>query len=138
MEEFGILELALPLGEDTPKDPEALLNVDNQSLPGYAPGDGAMCFRFSPKSARVFHFTIRSNVPALNGKTGAITAYTPEPDIALQPSSRLPNWWTDNPALEWAEDVHKGVHRVLGAKTVNQWREDYLRDFAERMDRCKG
>jgi hypothetical protein len=24
----------------------------------------------------------------------------------------------------------------IGAKTVNRWREDYLRDFAARMGRC--
>jgi hypothetical protein len=24
-----------------------------------------------------------------------------------------------------------------GAKTVNKWREDYLRSFQERMERCK-
>ena len=137
MEEFGILELVLPLGEGAPENPEALLNVDNQSLPGYAPGDGTIRFRFSPKSARVFHFTIRSNVPALNEKTGAITAYTPEADTALQPSSRFPNWWTDDLARDVAE-AHLGVHTVTGALTVSQWREDYLRDFAERMDRCKG
>jgi hypothetical protein len=138
MEEFGILELVLPLDADTLENPEALLDVENQSLDGHAPGDGTMRFRFSPKAARVFHFTIRSNVPALNGKTGAITSYTPEPDIAMQPSSRLPNWWTDNPARDVAEDAHMGAHTVMGARTVNQWREDYLRDFAKRMDRCKG
>ena len=46
-------------------------------------------------------------------------------------------WWTDDPARDVAE-AHLGVHTVTGAKTVSQWREDYLRDFAERMDRCKG
>jgi hypothetical protein len=137
MEEFGILELVLPIGEDTPENPEALLKVDNQSLPGYTPGDGSIRFRFSPKSARVFHFSISSNVPALNGKTGSITAYTPEPETALQPSERFPNWWTDDPVRDVAEE-HLGVHTVTGAKTVSQWREDYLRDFAERMDRCNG
>ena len=66
MEEFGILELVLSLGEDAPENPEALLDVENQSLDGYAPGDGTMRFRFSPKAARVFHFAICSNVPALS------------------------------------------------------------------------
>ena len=93
-----------------------------------------MRFRFSPKAARVFRFTMRSNVPALSGKTGAIIVYTPEPDVALKPSSRLRNWWTDNPARDVAQ-AHLGVHTVMGAKTVSQWREDYLRDFADRMAR---
>jgi len=41
-----------------------------------------------------------------------------------------PNWWKDDPdpALKEADKP--------GAKTVNQWREDYLRDFQKRMDRC--
>ena len=135
MEEFGILELALSLGKDAPENPTARLIVENQSLVGYVPGDGTLRFRFCPKAAHVFHFTIHSNVPALDGKTAAITAYTPESDIALHPSSRHPNWWTDDPERDVAEDAHG--YTVLGAKTVNQWREDFLRDFAARMDRCK-
>jgi hypothetical protein len=135
MEEFGILELVLSLGERAPENPEALLDVENQSLDGHAPDDGTMRFRFGPKAARVFRLPIRSNVPALSGKTGAIAAHTPEPDIALKPSSRLPNWWTDNPARDIAQDAHMGTHTVMGARTVSQWREDYLGDFAERMAR---
>jgi hypothetical protein len=42
-----------------------------------------------------------------------------------------PNWWIDDsdPAL-----VERGY---LGAKTVNKWRQQYLRDWQKRMDRCK-
>lgn len=42
-----------------------------------------------------------------------------------------PNWWVDdhNPALKEG--------KYLGAKTVNKWRQDYLRDWQKRMDRCK-
>jgi hypothetical protein len=134
--EFGILELVLPLGEDVPEKPEAWLDVENQSLAGHALGDGTMRFRFSPKAARVFHFAIRSNVLRLNGQTGAITACTPTPDIVRQPAACLPNWWTDDPSPEFY--THVEGHTVMGARTVNQWREDYLRDFAKRMDRCKG
>ena len=41
-----------------------------------------------------------------------------------------PNWWIDEPDLAAAEGVHSG------AKTVSRWREDFLRDFANRKDRC--
>lgn len=136
MEEFGVLEFALPLGDNAPENPEAWLDVENQSLLGHAPSDGTMRFRFTPKAARVFDFTIRSNVPALNGKTAAITAYTPEADVAQQPTSRHPNWWTDNPDRTVAENIHG--YTVLGAKSVNQWRQDFLQDFADRMMRCVG
>jgi hypothetical protein len=70
-------------------------------------------------------------VPALDGKTGGITAFSPPPNIAQRPSAKLPNWWTDDPSPEVAEGPH------IGAKTVSRWREDFLSDFAARMDRCK-
>jgi hypothetical protein len=38
----------------------------------------------------------------------------------------------DDPAPEFAEGGD------IGAKTVSRWRQEYLRDFAERMIRCKG
>jgi hypothetical protein len=131
IEVFGILELVLPIGNDVSEQSKAVLEVENQKLPGHTPGDGTMRFRFCPKAAKTYDFTIRSNSPALDRKTGGITAFIPPPDIARRPSSKLPNWWTDDPSLEVAEGPHSG------AKTVNRWREDFLRDFASRMDRCK-
>jgi hypothetical protein len=131
MEIFGILELALPMGDDVPEEPEAVLRVDNQRLIGHVPGDGTMRFRFSPKSKKRFGFKIESNVSLLDGVTGGITAYLPSAEIAKRPSSRFPNWWTDDPALEVGEGDHHG------AKTVSRWREDYLGDFAHRMLRCQ-
>jgi len=40
------------------------------------------------------------------------------------------NWWTDDVDPALAEGGH------LGAKTVNMWRQQYLRDWQKRMDRC--
>jgi hypothetical protein len=131
IEVFGILELVLPIGNDVSEKPKAELAVENQRLHGHAPGDGTMRFRFCPKAAKTYNFTIRSNSPELDGKTGGITAFIPPPDIARRPSPRLPNWWTDNPSRKLAEGPH------IGAKTVSRWREEFLRDFAARMDRCK-
>jgi hypothetical protein len=90
-----------------------------------------MRFRFSPKDAKTYRFTLESNVPALDKKTGGVTSYVPPPDAAVRVSDRHPNWWTDDPAAAAAEGVH------IGAKTVSRWREDFLRDFAERMLRCQ-
>ena len=42
-----------------------------------------------------------------------------------------PNWWIDDPNTALVERGH------LGAKTVNKWRQQYLRDWQKRMDRCK-
>jgi hypothetical protein len=131
MEVFGILELVLPIGNDVSEQPVAVLAVENQKLSGHAPGDGTMRFRFCPKAAKRYSFKIISNVSVLDGKTGGITAYSPSPDMAQRPSAKLPNWWTDDPS----PDVAQGSHH--GAKTVNRWREDFLRDFAKRMLRCQ-
>jgi hypothetical protein len=131
MEIFGILEFALALGDGAPDKPEAEFVVENQSLAGHVPGDGTMRFRFCPKGAKAYSFKIRSNVPALDGKTGGITACAPSPDAAQRPSKKHPNWWTDDPTPEFAEGPHDG------ARTVSSWREDFLRDFAARMIRCK-
>ena len=104
--------------------------MENQALPGYFLGDGKVRFRFSPKSAKTFDFKIESNINGLNGKAGSINAYIPPAELANHPSSKYPNWWTDNPNPEFAEGEH------IGAKTVSRWREEYLKDFAKRMERC--
>jgi len=131
MEVFGVLELVLPISKDVPDQPEGILAVENQKLPGHAPGDGTMRFRFCPKTAKSHDFKIQSNVRALDGKTGRISVYLPSPRAAEQPSTNLPNWWTDDPSSKVAEGSHHG------AKTVNRWREDFLRDLAKRMLRCQ-
>jgi len=51
--------------------------------------------------------------------------------MAQRPAANLPNWWTDDPSPKVAEGSHSG------AKTVNRWREDFLRDFAKRMLQCQ-
>jgi hypothetical protein len=129
---FGVLELVLPLGDNAPEKPESQLMADNLAIPGHVPGDGTMRFRFCPKAAKTYAFTIRGNVAALNDKTGGIKSVAPAARVALNPSPSLPNWWSDDPALEFAEGEHHG------AKSVSRWREDFLGDFAKRMLRCKG
>jgi hypothetical protein len=90
-----------------------------------------MRFRFCPKAAISYRFTINSNVASVDGKKGGVTATLPRNEIALQPSSRFTNWWIDDPMPEHADGEHDG------AKSVSRWRVDYLRDFAKRMDRCQ-
>lgn len=130
IEIFGILELVLPLGPDAPAKPEGRMIVTNQSLIGYPDGEGNLRFRFCPRDPKVFSYEIRSNAPALHGRKGQITSYLPSPDVTLHPSPRFPNWWTDDPSPAMAEGIHHG------ARSLSQWRERYLRDFAKRMERC--
>ena len=92
---------------------------------------GNLRFRFCARDPKVFRYTIRSNVPALDGKTGEINSVAPSASAALSPSVRFPNWWTDDPTPAMADGIHHG------ARSVSQWREDFLRDFANRMLRCR-
>jgi len=130
IEQFGVFELALPLGDHPPERPSATLPIENQSLTGSVGADGLMHFRFSPKNAKTYTYKIQSNIPTLNGRTGALTSYRPPPEAAQHPSPRLPNWWTDDPSPESAEGPH------IGARTVSQWRQAFLQDFATRLDCC--
>lgn len=131
MEVFGILELVLPLGDRSPANPEARMEIENQSLAGHVADDGHVRFRFCARDAKVYRYTIRSNVPALDGRSGELTTFLPAMDVALSPDLSRPNWWTDDPSPAVAEGPHHG------AKTVSQWRKHFLRDFAVRLDRCR-
>jgi hypothetical protein len=131
IEQFGVLELALQVNEHLRERPEATMVIENQSSAGHVAADGTMRFRFSPKDAKTYSYTIRSNVATLNGKSGELTSVRPAPDAVEHRSPRLPHWWTDDPSPQAEEGPH------IGAKTVSRWREDFLRDFAARMDRCR-
>lgn len=131
IEQFSVFELVLPLGTKAPARPEARLVVENQSLAGTVDAAGAMRFRFSPKEAKEYRYTIKSNAPSLDGLSGGLTSVQPNPEAARRPDPQLPNWWTDDPSPAQAEG------RLIGARTVNRWRADFLRDFAARLDRCQ-
>ena len=103
--------------------------VDQQEFPGFADQAGVWHFLFSPKEAKQWDYTIRSTDAKLNGQTGSFTSTWPVPNQPASP--RYPNWWTDDPAPAAAEGVNQG------AKTVSRWREEFLRDFAARMNRCQ-
>lgn len=130
MEQFGILELNLSLGTNTPESLSATMEVENQSLTGLVSGD-KIRFMFSPKSVKKYFYRIESNNAALDENEGCITSYLPSEENKLHPDQSIPNWWTDDPSSDAAEGQH------IGAKTVNRWREEFLNDFKERMDRCK-
>jgi hypothetical protein len=131
IEEFCVFELVLPVGSEIPTNPEAWMQIENQSLIGDFSEEGLVRFRFSPKSVQAWRYAIRSNVQSLDGKTGGMTSFLPPPDAAQIPSAKHPNWWTDDPSPQNTEGEHRG------AKTVSRWREAFLSDFAERMERCK-
>jgi hypothetical protein len=128
LEQFGILELTLPLAEDEDAARvTAALVVDGQEFPGFAAGPKAFTFRFMPKDVKTWTYTIASSSRALNGQRGAFTSVAPAADSARRVSPRHPRWWTDDPDARWSEGPHQG------ARTVSRWREAFLHDFARRL-----
>ena len=107
------------------------MTIENQESLGSVDANGVMRFRFSPKDAKTYSYTIHGNLPTLEGKAGALTSFRPPPDAAQHPAMWLPHWWTDDPSPAAAEGPH------LGARRVSQWREDFLHSFAARLDRCR-
>ena len=131
VEQFGVLEMALARGHGVTRDRQVHLLIDGQATHGFVEADGTLRFRFSPKDAKTYTFTLEGAAPEIAGRRGAFTAFRPAADAASQPAVRLPQWWTDNPAPEWSEGPH------IGAKTVSRWRVEFLRDFAARMEWCR-
>ena len=130
VEVFGTVEWTLPLPAGTPPGAKATMLIDGR-IPAVAHNDGhTLRFRFSPRDAKVWPYAITSEVRELDGVKGAFTAVPPPVERTRVASARRPNWWIDDPASEAAEGVHPG------AKHVNRWREDFLRDFAVRIERC--
>jgi hypothetical protein len=105
--------------------------VDKQEFPGFLGADGTWIFLFSPKEPKSWTYTVKSNETGLDGQTSGFTSRNPDPSRAAQPSSHYPNWWTDDPDPRYSEDQNQGV------KTISVHREEFLRDFAARMERCK-
>jgi hypothetical protein len=127
VEIFSVVEFALPLPEGMTRAHSARVLFDNR-IPVAVVHDGAtLRFRFSPRDAKVWPYVIRSDFAALDGAKGEFTAFALRGGPA---SARHPNWWTDDPAPAVAEGVH------AGARTVSRWREEFLRDFADRLARC--
>lgn len=131
LEVFGILELVLPGAAEDAASAQTVLRVENQALKFSRCEDGTLRVRFSPKAVGVYRFVLESRSSTWNGRTASLTVVSARPEAARAPDPRLPHWWTDDPTPEWAEGPHGG------ARTVSQWRRDFLRDFAERMRRCR-
>jgi len=126
IEEFSIFELSLPLAKKAPDHTFAYMLIGNQYLVGHVSA-GKVHFRFSPKKAMTFDYTIESNDKSIHLKTGAITAVAT--GAKQKADKKWPNWWVDNPSPAFRDGEH------IGTKTVSRWRKAYLADFASRISR---
>lgn len=132
VEMFSLVEFVfqgprLDMDRDTPV---FKMLVKGQEFSGYYTGDGEYRIRFMPKSLGYWSYLIQSNIPELDGLQGEF-ASVPESSVNRgRDPLLLPNWWSD----DLDPNLKDGI--IAGSKTVNMWREDFLRDFQARMDRC--
>lgn len=131
IEVFSIMDVIYLPKAKVAADATATLVMDRQNFPGHLDDAGAWHFVLSPKEAKTFAYTIQSSQSELNGKNGQFTVYWLPPNVSQKPSALHPQWWTDDPSPAVAE------RNFAGAKTVSRWREEFLRDFAARLERCR-
>lgn len=133
VEVFEVLELVFPgpdLGEEKDQ-PVFSLVVDGQEFEGFYCGNEEYKVRFMPKSTGIWSYVTKSEIPELNGQSGVFTCIEETEAGRTKDGESYPNWWSDRLDREYAEQEHKG------AKTVNKWREQFLRDFQGRLEWCK-
>jgi hypothetical protein len=140
-EAFGVVEFMLPLPDVEPLAVHDTKMIIDGRIPAdaslfaatHAPPDRriGLLFRFSPRDAKVWPYVIRSSDKRLDGLSGKLTATPPPAERTKRPSSVHANWWIDDPDPAAAEGIHPG------ARSVNRWREAFLKDFAARMRRCQ-
>ena len=92
--------------------------------------EDTLLFRFAPRDAKLWPYRVESNHPSFQGVEGAFTAQAPMLARTRDTAAHHPQWWIDDPNPAVREGVHPG------ARSVSQWRAAFLKDFAERMDRC--
>jgi Protein of unknown function (DUF1593) len=131
VEVFGVTEIAMPLPQGMTRQHTVRVLFDGR-VPAETVNDGRVLrFRFSPRDAKVWTYRIDSNFAGIDGQSGKFTAVAPPAARTRRPSKTHPNWWIDDPDPAAAEGAHPG------ARNVNRWRVDFLRDFAARLLRCQ-
>lgn len=104
------------------------VKIDGQCFDGYYIGGGVYQFRLTPKSLGEWSYTIESPHSWLNGQSGQFVSVGEGELGHREYEIEHKNWWTDSldPALK------EGEHS--GAKSINRYREDILRNWQQRMD----
>lgn len=126
---FSVLEWVLkgPNRGPASDKPCFFVEIDKQKFDGYYEGQGTYRVRFVPKAVGRWSYQMHSDIPELNGLSGAFTSVNPWPG-SPNPDNIVPlsTWWSDKLAPEDFAGKHQG------ARTIQQFREAFLLDWATR------
>ena len=121
-----------PLQNNSPDSACFYFEVNKQQWPGYYVGDGQYAVRYAPKQAEKSSYLTHSTIPELNGLRGSYSSIGPWPGKPVATDFIIgKNWYSDLADPAWMLDGQQG------AKTIAQFREAFLMDWAERWNWLK-
>lgn len=118
---------------DIPQDSSCFtMEIQKQHWQGYYLGNGIYSVRYSPKRPETSSYETHSSIKELDGLEGQYLSTNPWPGKPNKDDYILGNqWYGDMPDAElFLEDQQ-------GARTISQFRKEYLMDWAKRWDWMK-
>ena len=119
--------------QEIPQDSACFtMEISNQVWQGYYLGEGIYSVRYSSKNPEICTYLTDSEIPELNGQTGQFVSPAPWPgDPAPNDYQLGDHWYGDRPEPEFFYGVQQG------ARTVSQYRSEFLSDWAKRWEWLK-
>lgn len=107
---------------------EIWMEIDKQRIDGFYAGNGIYKVWFVPKRIGNWRYVINCSSEYINGKTGEFTSANPWPGKEHPNNLLLNNWWSDRLSTDLF------ISEYQGAKTVSKWREEFLSNWAVRLN----
>lgn len=157
---YGLMEWRLTGPKiDVPCDSVCFrLEVDKQTWRGYYEGDGVYVVRYAPKAPAALKYVIISDIPGLSSHEGVFTVAYRWPaveeyrlcsgNVRSVPIPLGENWYTDIQEYPTEssdssayptprKNVKATANRWQGTNTIAKYRDDIMRDWANRFSWLK-
>lgn len=126
---YSIMEFQFkgPVTEIRPDSACFTMTVAKQVWNGFYFGNGIYSVRYAPKKAEKLDYVTESDISELSEQRGEFVVINTWPGKPGSADYKLgDNWYSDRSDLELFEGIWQG------AKTVQKWRDEALKDWAER------
>lgn len=133
IEMFSVIEYTFqgPSITESFDKPVFYMKVRNQLFEGFYQGDGTYKIRFMPKSLGIFEYEIISVIKELTTHKGAFESIPEDYKNRVNKGQVLTNWYSDSLNPKYKDGI------IYGAKSISNYRRDYLDDFKRLMLRLK-